>query len=142
LLSLYHYQEDDMKKMMIFGLVIMAVGNIVFADQSIPTTTIRGMVELNNGMISVVSGNTTYIIRGLERYIGIIEGFRAGVQVSLEGHAINRTGDSQNVILFNPLVLTLNGQNYEIASSTPSNLPTDRAGSGIFNRDSSPGTRR
>ena len=128
-----------MKKIVLLVLMTVVAVNIVFAN---PTTTISGTIELSNGRISVVSGNTIYLVRGLDRYIGVIDGLRVGVQVSLEGQVFDSTIAGQREILFNPVTLTLNGQNYEIAFPAASNLAPGRAGRDTPNNDNSARTGR
>ena len=48
--------------------------------------SIAGTLQLQNGVIAVVSGSTTYLVPILTQYIGFIEGLREGAQVSIEGY--------------------------------------------------------
>jgi len=117
----------------------VVAGYIAFANT---TTTISGTIQMVNGRISVVSGNTTYYARGLERFIGSIDGFRVGAQVSMQGQVIDSPAAGQNEVFFNPVILTLNGQNYEIGSPAASNFAPGRAGRDVPNGDSSARTGR
>jgi hypothetical protein len=105
-----------MKKIVLVCLFTAIIGGSLFAQSNTPTTTIRGTLGLSNGRISVVSGNITYYVRGLERHVGFIDGLKEGAQVSLEGYASAPTIEGQRERLFYPVTLTLNGKNYEVGS--------------------------
>ena len=76
-----------MKKIVLLCLLAAIIGGSIFAQSNTPTTTIRGTLGLSNGRISVVSGNITYYIRGIQRFVGFIDGLKEGAQVSLDGYA-------------------------------------------------------
>jgi len=119
-----------MKKIVLLCLFTAIIGGSIFAQSNTPTTTIRGTLGLSNGRISVVSNNITYYVRGLERFIGFIDGLKEGAQVSLEGYASAPKIEGQTDRLFRAVKLTLNGKNYEVGSPHAANMKTGRDGKG------------
>jgi hypothetical protein len=117
-----------MKKIVLFCLLATIIGGSIFAQSNTPATTIRGTLGLSNGRISVVSGNITYYVRGLERFAGFIDGLKEGAQVSLDGYATAPAIEGQRDRLFYPVKLTLNGKIYEVGSPNAGNLPPGRNG--------------
>jgi len=119
-----------MKKFMFLCLISSLLCGSIFAQSTppatVPTTTIKGTLGLSNGMISVVSGNITYYVRGLARFIGFIDGLKEGAQVSLEGYAAAPRTEGQKNSLFHPITLTLNGKNYEVGSKFDDNMTRRR----------------
>jgi len=105
-----------MKKIVLLCLLTAIIGGSIFAQSNTPTTTIRGTLGLSSGRISVVSGNITYYIRGIQRFVGFIDGLKEGAQVSFDGYALAPTVEGQRDRLFYPVTLTLNGKNYEVGS--------------------------
>jgi hypothetical protein len=104
-----------MKKIVLLFLLVAIVGGGLFAQTSAPTTTtIKGTLGLSAGRISVVSGNITYYVMGIERFVGFIDGLKEGAQVSLEGYASNPMVEGQKDRFFYPITLALNGKNYEV----------------------------
>jgi phage-related protein len=119
-----------MKKIVLFCLVTAIIGGSIFAQSNTPTTTIRGTRGLSNGRISVVSNNITYYVRGLERFVGFIDGLKEGAQVSLDGYASVPTVEGQTDRLFRAVKLTLNGKIYEVGSPDSNKLRSGRDGKG------------
>jgi len=105
-----------MKKIVLFCLITAVICGSVFAQTNTPTTNIKGALGLSNGRISVVSGNITYYVRGLERFVGFIDGLKEGAQVSLDGYATAPAMEGQTYRSFYPVKLTLNGKVYEVGS--------------------------
>jgi hypothetical protein len=105
-----------MKKIVLFCLFTAIIGGSIFAQSNTPTTTIRGTLGLSNGRISVISGNITYYVRGLERFVGFIDGLKEGAQVAIDGYAAAPTIEGQTDRLFRAIKLTLNGKTYEVGS--------------------------
>ena len=127
-----------MKKIVLLCLVTVIFGGSIFAQSNTPTTTIRGTLGLTNGRVSVVSGNTTYYVSGLSRFVGFIDGLKEGAQVSLDGYATAPTIEGQRERVFYAVTLTLNGKNYQVGDPTAGNLALGRNGRGT----SSSGRRR
>ena len=119
-----------MRKIGLLCLFTAIMCSGIFAQSNTPITTIRGTLRLNGGTTSVVSGNITYNVRGLERFIGVIDGLKEGVQVSLEGYAAAPATDGQRERLFTPVRLTLNGKTYEVSSPNTANPGSGRNSSG------------
>ena len=117
-----------MKKIVLLVLFVAIIGGSLFAQAAAPTTTISGTLGLSAGRISVVSGNTTYYVRGLERYVGFINGLNYGAAVSLTGYAAPPTTEGQTDRLFRPVTLTMGGRNYEVGSPAISNRTPGRDG--------------
>jgi len=115
-----------MKKIVLFCLFTAIIGGSIFAQSNTPTITIRGTLGLSNGRISVLSNNITYYVRGLERYVGFIDGLKEGAQVSLEGFASAPTVEGQTDRLFRAVKLTLNGKNYEVGSPDADKMRSGR----------------
>jgi hypothetical protein len=115
-----------MKKIVLFCLFAAIIGGSIFAQSNTPTTTIRGTLGLSNGRVSVVSNNITYYVRGIERFVGFIDGLKEGAQVSLEGYATAPTIEGQTDRLFRAVKLTLNGKSYEVGSPDAANMKTGR----------------
>jgi len=121
-----------MKKIVLLCLFIAVIGGSIFAQSSAQaTTTIKGTLGLSAGRISVVSGNIIYYVRGLERFVGFIDGLKEGAQVSLDGYATAPTIEGQKDRLFYPVTLTLNGKNYEVGSPIAGNTAFGRNGKGM-----------
>jgi hypothetical protein len=76
--------------------------------------SVSGNLTLAQGMIAVVSGDTTYLVRGLDRYIDFIDGLKEGAQVTLEGYAMSSPRDDKTKLL-QVQKMTLNGKDYELA---------------------------
>jgi len=119
-----------MKKIALLCLFAAVIGGSVFAQSNTPTTTIRGTLGLSGGRISVVSGNITYYVNRLSRFVGFIDGLKEGAQVSLDGYAAAPTIEGQNYRAFYPVTLTLNGKNYEVGSPAAGNMALGRNGKG------------
>jgi len=120
-----------MKKVVLLCLFAAITGGSVFAQSNTPTTNIRGTLGLSGGRISVVSGNITYYVNGLSRFVGFIDGLKEGAQVSLDGYATAPAIEGQNYRTFYPVTLTLNGKNYEVGSPTARNMALGRNSKGI-----------
>jgi len=120
-----------MKKLVLMCLFVAIIGCSIFAQTNTPTTTIRGTLGLSGGRISVVSGNITYYVNGLSRFVGFIDGLKEGAQVSLDGYAAAPTVEGQNYRAFYPVTLTLNGKNYEVGSPIAGNTALGRNNKGI-----------
>jgi len=117
-----------MKKIVLTCLLIAIICGSIFAQSNTPTTTISGTLGLSNGRISVVSGNITYYVRGLNRLVGFIDGLKEGAQVSLDGFASAPTIEGQKDRLFQAVTLTLNGKKYSVGSPDAGNMASGRNG--------------
>jgi hypothetical protein len=120
-----------MRKLVLLCLFAAIIGANIYAQSNSPTTTIRGTLGLSGGRISVVSGNITYYVNGLSRFVGFIDGLKEGVQVSLDGYTTAPTIEGQNYRTFYPVTLNLNGKTYEVGSPTAGNMAFGRNSKGI-----------
>jgi len=75
--------------------------------------SVSGNLTIAQGMIAVVSGDTTWLVRGLNRYVGFIDGLKEGAQVTLEGYAISSPRNDK-IKLLQAQKMTLNGKDYEL----------------------------
>jgi hypothetical protein len=80
------------------------------------TTSVSGNFTIAQGMIAVASNDITYLVRGLNRYIGFIDGLKEGATVTLEGYALPYPQNDKVKFLL-AQKMTLNGKEYELAPS-------------------------
>jgi hypothetical protein len=78
------------------------------------SASVSGNLTIVQGMIAVKNNDTTYLIRGLNRYIGFIDGLKEGAAVTLEGFARPNPRDDK-VKFMSVQKLTLNGKDYDVA---------------------------
>jgi hypothetical protein len=104
-----------MKTLVLFVLLAIFTGGIIFAQTGSEMITVNGTLELNDGMILLKSGNATYLTRGLERLVGFIDGLKEGSQVTIEGYTSGPLdGETANFDRkLRPVKLTHNGKTYE-----------------------------
>jgi hypothetical protein len=76
--------------------------------------TVSGNLTIAQGSPAVKSGDTTYLIPGLFRYVGFIDGLKDGARVSLEGEAFTTTQDPKVKIL-RANKLTIGAKDYDLA---------------------------
>ena len=82
--------------------------------------SVSGNLTIAQGMIAVTSGDITWLARGLDRYVGFIDGLKEGAQVTLEGYA--RPGPPNNKIKsLHVQKMTLNGKDYDLAQPRQNN---------------------
>jgi hypothetical protein len=120
-----------MKRMILFFLLVSCATALTFAqgnnrrdqnntqrwqDFKAETTSVSGNFTIAQGMIAVTSNDITYLVRGLNRYIGFIDGLKEGAAVTLEGYALPYPQDSKVKFLL-AQKMTLNGKEYELAPS-------------------------
>jgi len=84
------------------------------------TVTVSGELTVAYGWPALKSDDTTYIVSGLNRLIGFVDGFKEGAQVTIEGSAIAVFRD-EKVKFLRPSKLIFNGNTYDMAS--PFSLP-------------------
>ena len=114
-----------MKKLGLFLLVACLAIGTAFAQKEEKsrtppeTITVEGTLQLQNGMISVLSGETSFLVPMLNRYIGFIEGLKEGNKISVEGYARKN--------FLHPSKVIIAGKSYDFPAM-------------VFSRRSGPGT--
>jgi hypothetical protein len=82
------------------------------SPESLETVTVSGTLGLVNGRIALQKDGETYMVRGLERLIGFVDGLKEGAAVTLEGFVRTGPADSKlHYLLVNKL--TINGKEYD-----------------------------
>jgi len=76
-------------------------------------------------MPALKSGDDTYLLGGISRLGGFIDGLKEGAQVTVEGAAITIRGDSKLKVL-RPSKLTLNNKSYDLAVRPRGNFSPGR----------------
>ena len=118
--------------MFVFGLAFMASAQGWGRDfPNVPrlppaeTITVSGSLIIAHGSPAITSGDVTYLISGLNRLIGFVDGLKEGAQVSVEGWAITPP-QNNNLKFLRPSKLTLGGKTYDMSSPitfAPRNAP-------------------
>ena len=75
--------------------------------------TISGSLTVAHGSPAVKSGDETYLITGIHRLLGFVDGLKEGAQVTIEGSTFTSRQDS-GLKFLRPAKLTLNGKNYDL----------------------------
>ncbi|MDR0878255.1 MAG: hypothetical protein LBN21_09390 [Treponema sp.] len=80
-------------------------------------TTLSGVLGIKGGMIALENSGVTYYLVGLNRFVGFIDGLKAGAAVTLEGFAAPLPQAQQKIEgqFFRITKLTLAGKDYELA---------------------------
>jgi hypothetical protein len=105
------------KKLFIFMLVAVLFAGTVSAQArndrglNYNLVTLEGILKLQRGFIAVESGETSYFVPMLTRYIGFIDGMKEGAKVSVEGYAFGNT--------IHPTKVTIEGKSYDFIASGP-----------------------
>jgi hypothetical protein len=106
-----------MKKIAFLVFWALAVCGVSFAQGTPATSAVNGVLGLSGGRIVLKSADATYYTRGLERFIGFIDGLKDGAEAVVEGYVSppSREGGAGSTerLLF-PVKLTLNGKEYEV----------------------------
>ena len=80
------------------------------------TVTVSGSLVVAHGMPALKSGDETYLLGGIRRLAGFVDGLKEGAQVTISGKAFTAPSD-KTVKFLRPAKLTLNGKEYDM--STP-----------------------
>jgi len=83
-------------------------------------TSISGTLQLQQGMIAVVSGTNTYFAPRLTRFAGFIPGLTEGAQVSMEGFLREN--------FFFPTTLTIAGRTHNLVPDAAQGFAPGRWG--------------
>ena len=78
------------------------------------SVSISGNLTLVQGRIALSSGGTTYIIGGLHRHVGFIDGLNDGAAVTIEGNAF-AIPDNENTKFLHVQKLTIGGRELDLA---------------------------
>jgi len=78
--------------------------------------SVDGNLTIVRGIIAVSSGDTTYFVSGLNRYVGFIDGFKDGATIKLEGFAISNP-QNENVKFLRAEKMNFNGKDYDLPAS-------------------------
>lgn len=85
------------------------------------TVSLTGSLVVANGMPALQSGDATYLLGGISRLVGFVDGLKEGAQVTIEGTAMTIRGDSKLKIL-KTSKMTLNGKSYDLAVRSMENF--------------------
>ena len=124
-----------MKRTILFFLITMTAAGLIFAQagnsqgenrrgrnlpQPIPAenVTVTGNLTIAQGMIAVKSNDITYLLPGLNRFVGFIDSLKDGAQVKFEGTARSRDPDSKIKMVFLSK-LTIGGKEYDFGQARP-----------------------
>ena len=77
--------------------------------------TLSGNLIVARGMPALKSDDVTYLVSGLNRLTGFVDGLKEGAQVTIEGYAFSRQKED-TVKVVKPSKLSLNGKSYDMAS--------------------------
>jgi len=110
--------------LLVFGLVAMASAQGWGRGQMSPrlpvadAVTVSGNLIVAHGLPALKSGDVTYIVGGISRLNGFVDGLKEGAQVTIEGKAITSPRDA-NLKFLRPTNLTLSGKTYDMTSLLP-----------------------
>ena len=116
-----------MKRKILFVCLVIALAATASAQErergerqgrtrrpSAEAVTVSGSMIVAHGMPALRSGDDTYLVIGISRLAGFIDGLREGAQVSIEGRAMTSQRDGTLKYLV-PSKLTLGGRTYDLA---------------------------
>ena len=106
------------------------------------TVTVSGSLIVAHGFPALKSGDVTYIVGGINRLAGFVDGLKEGAQVIIEGIAM-ASPRSETFKFLRPMKLTLNGKVYDLAlPAPPPRTGANKAPEGKFeHRKGAPGPR-
>ena len=117
-----------MKRKIFFIALIIGLAAIVSAQEGSrrerstgrssanQTVTMSGVLVVANGMPALKSGDDTYLIGGISRLIGFVDGLKEGAQVTVEGRVVSFSRNNTLKYL-QASKLTLGGKSYDLSSS-------------------------
>jgi hypothetical protein len=90
------------------AVVMLLIAGAAFAQNADwgQTVTVDGTLQLQNGRIVLVSGDKSYFVPGILRYVGFIDGLKEGAEVSVQGYT-----DGYRLM---PTSFTVNGKSYDL----------------------------
>ena len=114
--------------LLVFGLVAPAFAQgwgRGWVRPSIPqpeAVTVSGNLIVAHGLPALRSGDVTYLIGGINRLVGFVEGLREGSNVTIVGHAIS-SPQEETLKILRPTELIFDGRSYEMALPLRNFLP-------------------
>jgi hypothetical protein len=106
-----------MKKTAFLVFLALIACGVLFAQTAPATTTVNGTLGLSGGRIVLKSDGTNYYVRGLERFIGFIDGLKDGAQAAIEGYVSSPSREGTAERLLFPVKLAIDGKDYEVGSA-------------------------
>ena len=103
-----------MKKIAVLVLLATLVCGMTFAQPAPATITVNGTLGLSGGRIILAGDDTIYYTRGLERFVGFIDGLKDGAQAAIEGYVSPPSLEGGSERLLFPVILTIEGKDYEV----------------------------
>ena len=119
-----------MKRKILFFLLAIAVAAIASAQgpdrmqqfqrqapRQLPPSeavTVSGSMIVAHGFPAVQSGDVTYLVRGISRLTGFVDGLNEGAEVTIEGQAMSISRDGSLKFL-QPTNLSILGRSYDLA---------------------------
>ena len=84
--------------------------------------TISGNLIVAHGMPAIINGNITYLITGISRLSGFVDGLKEGAYVTIEGYAVTSPMDFRLKLLWSS-TLILDGRTYDLVFPTEDFFP-------------------
>ena len=78
------------------------------------TITVSGTMIIAHGMPALKSGEVTYIVSGITRLVGFIDGLKEGAQVTIDGRVFSNPANETTKFLI-PTTLNIGGRSYDLA---------------------------
>ena len=119
-----------LKRKFFIILLVFGLSAVVFAqgrERNEPrhkqgeAVSVTGTLVVANGMPALQSGDATYLLGGIHRLVGFVDGLKEGAQVTVEGTSVTFPRDGKLKIL-RPSKLTLNGKSYDFAARPKGNF--------------------
>jgi hypothetical protein len=99
-------------------VLVFAQGEKRWEPRAAPEkTSVSGTLGIAKGSIALKSGDDTYSVMALNRFVGFIDGLKEGAQVNLEGYAFTVPRNAEGKV-FRVTKLTLNGKDYDLDFGT------------------------
>ena len=112
-----------MKRNILFIMLILGLAVLISAQeretrnqrnwQAPETVTVSGSMVVARGGPALKSGDVTYIVSGIGRLIGFVDGLKEGAQVTVEGVAV-ALPRNDDIKLLRASKLTIGGKTYDI----------------------------
>ena len=119
-----------MKKQILFIFLALLITTVGFAQQGrgrgnqprfqegprfeTEALSVSGRLIVAHGSPAIKNGDTTYIVKGIQRLSGFVDGLKEGAQVTIEGKSAKIKRDD-NIRVIIPAKLTLNGKEYDMS---------------------------